>query len=204
MHAIVRISNAFDAIVSRIGSWAAWLSIPLIFIIVFDVITRRFLVLGSTKLQELEWHIHAILFFLCIGWAYLKNAHVRIELLHERLPRKAQLWIELLGCLLFLIPFCLIVLYHGIDWWHRSWAIGEISDSATGLPYRWAIKVFLPIGFVVILLSAVTVLLRKLVQLFGPEALAQEVDEIERAEEEEPEKDFIFGNSDEASTGHRK
>jgi len=199
MKLLFKISNLFDRLVSAIGTAAAWLSLPLIAIIVFDVITRRFLVLGSTKLQEMEWHIHALLFFLCIGWAYLKNAHVRIELVHERLPRRTQLWIELLGCLLFLIPYCLIVFGHGVDWWQRSWAINEMSDSATGLPYRWAIKVFLPIGFFVILLAAITVFLRKVVQLFGPTRLARAVDAIESEEAEPSEAEFVkaaLGESD--------
>jgi TRAP-type mannitol/chloroaromatic compound transport system permease small subunit len=195
MNYMFRLSNLLDRIVSMVGSAFAWLSIPLILVIVFDVITRRFFVLGSTKLQELEWHLHAILFFLCIGWAYIKNAHVRIELVYERLSRRAQLWVELLGCVFFLIPYCLIVLYHGVDWWGRSWAIGEVSDSATGLPYRWAIKAALPIGFIFIFLGAVTVLLRKVVELFGPRDLANAAYQLEQAEREPDEAEFYFDNS---------
>jgi TRAP-type mannitol/chloroaromatic compound transport system permease small subunit len=192
---IFRASNLLDRIVSAVGIGAAWLSIPLIVIIVFDVVTRRFLVLGSTKLQELEWHLHAVLFFLCIGWAYIKNAHVRIELVHERLPRRAQLWIELLGCLLFLIPYCLIVFYHGVDWWERSWSIGEVSDSATGLPYRWAIKAALPVGFIFIFLGTVAVLLRKTVELFGPPDLAGAALQLEQTERELSEAEFLAENN---------
>lgn len=193
MNQVYRVSNALDRIVSLVGAAAAWLTIPLIVIIIFDVVTRRFFVLGSTKLQELEWHLHALLFFLCIGWAYLKNAHVRIELVHERLPNRAKLWIEFLGCLLFLIPYCVIVLIHGVDWWERSWSIGEVSSSATGLPYRWAIKAFLPIGFVFILFAAVAVFLRKVIQLFGPPDLAEAVTRRERAEAVPDEATFIEG-----------
>lgn len=200
MRRLLRIGKILDRLVSGIGNVAAWLCIPLMLIIVFDVITRRFLVLGSTKLQELEWHLHAMLFLLCIGWAYLKDAHVRIELVHEHLQRRTQLWIELLGCALFLIPYTIVVLHHGLDWWQRSWGIGEMSDSATGLPYRWAIKIFLPVGFVLMLLGAVTVLLRKIIQLFGPVDLAAEVTRIEEAEAEPSEAAFIMG---EAETGSR-
>ena len=170
---LYRISNLLNRVVSIVGSLVAWLSLLLISVIVFDVITRRFLVLGSTKLQELEWHLHAVLFLLCIGWGYIRDTHVRIEIVHERLPRKAQLWIELLGCLFFLIPYCLIVFYHGIDWWEKSWALGEMSDSATGLPHRWIVKACLPLGIVLIFLAAVSVLLRKLVELFGSPALSE-------------------------------
>lgn len=202
MNIIFRTSNILDRIVSRVGIVAAWFSILLIIIIVFDVVTRRFLVLGSTKLQELEWHLHAMLFFLCIGWAYIKNAHVRIELVHERLSRRAQHWIELLGCLFFFIPYCLIVLFHGVDWWERSWSIGEVSDSATGLPYRWVIKAALPIGFILIFLGGVTVLLRKVVQLFGPTDLADAVSQIEQAEREPSEAEFL--TEDNGNSGERR
>lgn len=204
MGLLFRLSNLLDRVVSAVGMAAAWLCIPLILIIVFDVVTRRFLVLGSTKLQELEWHLHAVLFFLCIGWAYIRNAHVRIELVHERLPRKAQLWIELLGCLLFFIPYCLVVFYHGVDWWERSWAIGEVSDSATGLPYRWIIKAFLPVGMVFIFLGVVTVLLRKVVELFGPPDLAAQAFDLEREEQEPSETEFVIEELEKSSPERRK
>ena len=203
MSFLFRLSVILDRIVSAVGSLAAWLCLPLIGVIVFDVITRRFFVLGSTKLQELEWHLHAVLFFLCIGWAYIKNAHVRIELVHEHLSRRTQLWIEILGCLLFLIPYSLIVLYHGVDWWERSWAIDETSDSATGLPYRWIIKAFLPVGFVFIFLGSLTVLLRKIVELFGPPELAEAARRLGEQEREVSEAEFARASGQNAPQGRQ-
>lgn len=179
MEHLVTFSDFLDRWMTRIGIAASWVAIPLIAIILFDVVTRRFLVLGSTKLQELEWHLHTVLFTFCFGYAYLRDSHVRIELIHERLSQRAKWWVELMGCLLFLIPFCLIVLYHGSEWWARSFAIGEVSDSATGLPYRWVIKLALPLGFTFLLLSTVAILLRKTVQLFGPSDLCDRITAIE-------------------------
>jgi TRAP-type mannitol/chloroaromatic compound transport system permease small subunit len=179
MERLVAFSNFLDRWITRIGIAASWVAIPLIAVIVFDVVTRRFLVLGSTKLQEIEWHLHTILFVFCFGYAYLRDSHVRIELIHDRLSQRGKWWVELMGCLLFLIPFCLIVLYHGGEWWVRSFAIGEESDSATGLPYRWIIKLALPMGFTFLLLSSIAVLLRKFVQLFGPPELRDKITSIE-------------------------
>lgn len=173
MERLFRISRFLDRLISRIGVAASWTAILLIIIIIFDVVTRRFLVLGSTKLQEMEWHLHTILFGFCLGYGYLRNSHVRIELVHERLSRRTQWWIELAGCLLFLIPYCFIVLYHGSDWWWRSFAIGENSDSATGLPFRWIIKLTLPLSFLFLLLATISVLLRKIVQIFGTPELSE-------------------------------
>ena len=173
MRQLFRIQEFLARIVTGVGKISAWLSIPLMVVIIFDVVTRRFLVLGSTKLQEGEWHLHAVLFLLCIGFTYIEDAHVRIDLLRERMSSRTKDWVELIGCIIFVIPYCLIVTYFAEDFVERSWAVGEASDSATGLPYRWAIKAFLPIGLFVLLLSGITILLRKIIELFGPADLRQ-------------------------------
>ncbi len=173
MRQLFRIQEFLARIVVGVGKISAWLSIPLMVVIIFDVVTRRFFVLGSTKLQEAEWHIHAVLFLLCIGFTYIEDAHVRIDLLRERLSTRARDWVEFVGCIIFVIPYCLIVTYFAEDFVERSWAVGEASDSATGLPYRWAIKAGLPIGLFVLLLSGITVLLRKIIELFGPADLRE-------------------------------
>ena len=173
MQKLFRIQEFLARIVIGVGKLSAWLSIPLMVVIIFDVVTRRFLVLGSTKLQEAEWHLHAVLFLLCIGFTYIQDAHVRIDLLRERLSTRARDWVEFVGCIVFVIPYCLIVVYFAEDFVARSWAVGEASDSATGLPYRWAIKACLPVGLFVLLLSGITILLRKIIELFGPADLRE-------------------------------
>lgn len=180
MKIILRLDALFNNTIILIGRLAAWSSIGLIVVILFDVVTRRFLVLGSTKLQELEWHIHAVLFMLCLGYAYLKDSHVRIDLLRERLSRRKQLWIELIGCLFFLIPYSFLVIFYGVDWWHRSFAVNESAPSATGLPYRWIIKAVLPIGFLLLFASGISTAFRKIIQLFGPPEFVEIVTEYER------------------------
>ncbi len=184
MELLVRISDAIDALVGRIAKVAAWAGVALIVTTVFDVVTRRFLVLGSTKLQEAEWHFHVILFAFLIGYAYIKDSHVRIDLVRERLGERIQWWIEVFGCLFFLLPYCALVIYFSYDFTLRSFEIGEISASATGLPYRWAIKAVVPIGFSLLALSGIAILLRKLVQLFGPPELRTRVHAVEKAEVE--------------------
>ncbi|MEQ8354382.1 MAG: TRAP transporter small permease subunit [Kiloniellaceae bacterium] len=182
MELLLRVSEGLDRGITKIGKVAAWAGLALILITIFDVVTRRFLVLGSTKLQEAEWHFHVILFSLCLGYAYLKDSHVRIDLLRENLNERVQWWIEVAGCLLFLLPYCALIVWFGIDFVERSFATSEISASATGLTHRWLIKSMIPIGFGVLALSAVAILLRKFVELFGPEELRTKVQEIEEAE----------------------
>ena len=108
--------------------------------------------------------------------------------MRERLSERTQWWIELLGCLLFLIPYALLVLYFSTDWWWRSFAADEGSSSATGLPNRWIIKAAMPIGFTLLSLAGLAVALRKIVELFGPPPLREKVHDIEEAEAERPDE----------------
>ena len=182
MEWLIRFSDGVDRVLTWIARVAAWAGVVLIAITIFDVITRRFFVLGSTKLQELEWHFHVILFAFLIGYAYIKNAHVRIDLVREKLSERTQWWIELLGCLLFLIPYCLLVVYFSYDFALRSYLDHETSASATGLTHRWIIKSVIPIGFSLLGLAGIAVVLRKITELFGPPSLRQKVHGTEDAE----------------------
>jgi TRAP-type mannitol/chloroaromatic compound transport system permease small subunit len=182
MELLIRVSDGLDRVIIKIGKIAAWAGLALILVTIFDVVTRRFFVLGSTKLQEAEWHLHTILFVFCLGYAYLKDAHVRIDLVRENLKERTQWWLEILGCLFFLLPFCGLVVWFGIDFVERAYSTSEISASATGLTHRWLIKATIPLGFSVLALAGITILLRKIVELFGPEDLRRKVHEIEEAE----------------------
>lgn len=182
MEFMTRVSEGLDRVIVTIGKIAAWAGLALILVTIFDVVTRRYFNLGSTKLQEAEWHFHTILFALCLGYAYLKDSHVRIDLVRESLSERSQWWIELAGCLFFLLPYCGLVIWFGIDFVERSFATSEISASATGLTHRWLIKSMIPIGFGLLALSGIAIMLRKLVELFGPESLRSKVHETEESE----------------------
>lgn len=182
MHLLIRFGEGVDRLLTWIARIAAWAGVALIAITIFDVITRRFFVLGSTKLQELEWHFHVILFAFLLGYVYLRDAHVRIDLIRERLSERTQWWIELLGCLLFLIPYCLLVVYFSTNFTWRSFVDHETSASATGLTHRWIIKAVIPIGFSLLGLAGIAVALRKIAELFGPPELRETVHRMEEAE----------------------
>ena len=160
-------SNILKAIARRVGQAAAWCVVLLILTVVLDVITRRFIVLGSTKLQDLEWHFHAALFLLCLGYAYVEGEHVRIDVLHSRFGPKAAAAIELIGAACFLAPFCIIVLTYGWGFLAQSFMLDEGSPSLTGLPHRWLIKSALLIGFATLLIAALGAITASLATLLG-------------------------------------
>jgi len=168
MERLMSISNGLDRLVTKVGNCAAWMALPLILVTVFDVITRRFFVLGSTRLQEAEWHLHTILFTLVLGAAYLKDNHVRVDLVRERLSKRSQAWLEIIGCSFFLIPYTLLILFFSFEFVANSFVMGEGSASTNGLDYRWLIKSTLIFGFLLVLGAGVSVLLKNIVFLSQP------------------------------------
>ncbi len=164
---LLKISKILEKVVAFTGKCGSWLAIPLIFIIIFDIVTRRFLVLGSTKLQEMEWHLHTALFLLVLGYGYIKNAHVRIEIVREKYSLFTKSVLETLGIILFLIPYTLLVIYYGVDFVSRSLSMNEVSSALTGLSHRWIIKSFIPIGMLLLFLAGISILFRNIVFLIN-------------------------------------
>lgn len=173
MQQLYFIARSLERISSLVGRLSAWALLALMLVIVTDVFLRRWFIIGSTKLQELEWHLHGFLFLMGLGWAYSKNAHVRIELVSERLSARTRAWIEMIGCLLFLLPYVSAVLWFGYDYVAYSFAYNEASASPTGLADRWIIKSVIVIGFGLLSLAALSRLLEAIVFLFGAIDLAE-------------------------------
>lgn len=172
LRSVYPLSKALEAFVTRVGQVVAWIALALIVVIMFDVITRRIQMqipgFGSTKLQELQWHIHGVLMMMCFGYAYLKNAHVRIELLRDNFPMRTRAWVEMVGIWIMVLPYCYLMIILGFEFAQRSFIQNEVSDALTGLSHRFIIKSFIPIGFVLITLAALSVWLRCVIYLFGP------------------------------------
>jgi TRAP-type mannitol/chloroaromatic compound transport system permease small subunit len=174
MNFIDRLTVAIDGFVTFAGRASSWLAIGLMLAIILDVVSRSqgFSIVSSTKLQELEWHFHGSLFLLCMGFAYLKDAHVRIEIVRDKMKPRTRVWIELFGALLFVIPYSIIVIYWGFTFADMAWNTGETS-AQSGLSDRWIIKGMIPAGFFFLLLAGIAVVLKCILYLFGPEHLRQ-------------------------------
>lgn len=175
MTRLLAASKAIERALHAVSIAAGWLFIACTVVIVFDVLTRKFGFqlpgLGSTRLQELEWHLHTALFSFWLGTAYIKNAHVRIDIAVAGSPPRTQAWIELLGVLVFALPYCLVAIYFSYDFTRTAWIFNEYSDSATGLPWRWIPKGIITAGLVLLLAAVVSVALRLVVYLWGPAGL---------------------------------
>jgi TRAP-type mannitol/chloroaromatic compound transport system permease small subunit len=177
---LVRVSERLRAFIEFVGRWGAVFILPLVFVTMWDVFMRKigglqvFLVehfgrpFESTVLQEMEWHFHTALFTLVLGYAYVRNRHVRVDLIREKLNFRTQAWIEFLGVTFFMIPYCLIVGYFALGFAWDSLLLMEKSASTVGLSYRWVIKSVLVFGMFMAFLSGVAVWLQTVIVLFGP------------------------------------
>ena len=173
MKSLFQLATLLEKIVNFLGRIGAWMMIPLMLVIVYDVIMRHFFVIGSTQLQELEWHLHGALFLLCLGWAYNRNSHVRIEILYDTFKVRSHALIELLGCLLFLIPYSVALIYFGVDYFGASYMFDEHAASATGLPNRWIIKGIMVLGFSTLFMAGLSRTLMVIAFLFGGKEFAR-------------------------------
>jgi TRAP-type mannitol/chloroaromatic compound transport system permease small subunit len=194
--AAIRLSDALRAFVDFVGKWGAWLILPLIVITVFDVTARKLIwiqiwlvnhfgrIFESTLLQELEWHVHTALFALVLGYGYIYNTHVRVDLIRENLSFRKKAWLEFLGLTFFMIPFCAIVIYFACVYAHDSYVIHEISASQVGLTNRWIIKSVLVFGLVVAAVSGIAVWLQVAIVLWGPKDVRFPLMTLEWPEEE--------------------
>ncbi len=161
--------------------------VPLIAVISFDVLARKLPVvqalvqatwlndfISSTKLQEFEWHLHAVIFLLAYGLTYLEGGHVRVDVWREHRTETTRGWIELIGILFFAMPFCAVLVYFSWQFVATAYLQNEGSPSATGIPHRWVIKSFLLGGTGLLLLSLTATLLRLLAYLFGDAETARQ------------------------------
>jgi len=168
MSALLNTAEALRRLLEKIALASGWLLVIMACVTTFDVVARKFGVqLPYTKLQELEWHFHAAIFSLWMGYCYTINAHPRVDSFTERLPFHRKAWIELLGCLLLALPYVALVAYHSLDFVASSYQLGERSDSTVGLTHRWIIKGIYAAGLWLVVLGILSVLLRLVVFLFG-------------------------------------
>lgn len=165
---VVRACRALERGIGWLGAFVAWITlIPLIVVSVYDIVGRQFFNTGSTRLQELEWHFFLALVMLSLGSAYVADAHVRIDLVRDRLAPRARAWIEVLGCVSIIVPFCLLLIVYGGELALGALATGERSRAALGLPMRWIIMSTLPFGGLLLLLAGLSTAVRSGAFLLG-------------------------------------
>ncbi len=137
------------------GHTLAWLVIFMVLLVGYDVMMRYAFNSGSIALQELEWHIFAVLFLLGIAYTLEADDHVRVDIFYRSRYSSVRYraWINLFGGLFFLLPFCILIISSSLPFVSNAFAIAETSPDPGGLPYRWLLKAMIPLGFILLFLQ---------------------------------------------------
>jgi TRAP-type mannitol/chloroaromatic compound transport system permease small subunit len=149
-----RYSYAIERVIVALGDFVSWIWLLLLAVIVLNVVMRYLFSEGRIEFEEIQWHLYSIGFLLGMSYGFVSDSHIRVDVLRERLTPAKQAWIELYGSLLLLLPFITLVLISAVPFVAYSFGNSEISEAPGGLPFRWFIKSFLVIGFLLLLIAA--------------------------------------------------
>jgi TRAP-type mannitol/chloroaromatic compound transport system permease small subunit len=166
LQGLLGISRAIDAINSQIGKKVAWLILLAVIVATVNAIIRKLFNVSSNAWLELQWMLFGAVFLLCASWTLQVKEHIRIDIVNSLLPKSVQRWIDLIGHTLFLMPFCLLMVYHSWPFFTRSYAINEQSLSAGGLA-QWPAKGLVVIGFVMLTVQGVSEIIKQVAIMRG-------------------------------------
>ena len=152
--------RTIDALTERTGQAVSWLALLLVLVVVYDVFTRYVMSSSSVAVQELEWHIFSLLFLLSASYTLKHNKHVRVDIFYVRLTEKRRALVNIIGGLLFLIPFTMLVVFASWPFVSNSFSILESSPDPGGLPYRFLLKGAIPLGFLLLFLQGTAEIFR--------------------------------------------
>ncbi|MEM1295157.1 MAG: TRAP transporter small permease subunit [Verrucomicrobiota bacterium] len=165
------ISNFIDRLSQKIGLGMAWLTLVVVIIgavnAVLRYIGKTFQVeISSNALIELQWYLFATIFLLGAAYTLQQNAHVRVDVLYDRLSARKRQWVNLVGHLVFLIPFCVFMLWVCWPKVMTSWRELEQSPDPNGLP-RYPIISMLPVAFVLLMLQGISEVIKNVLGLMS-------------------------------------
>ncbi|MES2940641.1 MAG: TRAP transporter small permease subunit [Pseudomonadota bacterium] len=166
MRALLQLSKAVDGLNAFVGRWVIWLILGSTIISAINALVRKFLNTSSNAYLEVQWYLFAAAFLLASGYTLLNGEHVKIDVVYSRLSKRAQIWIDVLGFTLFLLPMCIVILYFGVPFFLQGFRSGEMSQNAGGL-IRWPVYLMMPLGFALLLLQAVSELIKRVAFLRG-------------------------------------
>ncbi len=161
----LRVATQIDRLNERIGRFVYWLALVMVLLGAYNALARyidRFTGWGmsSNTYIELQWYLFSVLFLLGAAYTLKHDKHVRVDVFYGRLSSRGKAWINLLGTLLFLFPFCTLMLIMSWPSVVNSWSVWEMSPDPGGLP-RYPIKTIIPIAFVLLILQGVSMTIRQ-------------------------------------------
>jgi TRAP-type mannitol/chloroaromatic compound transport system permease small subunit len=175
MTPFLSLSRLIDTISTVVGKLTMWLILATTLISAGNALVRKIFNQSSNGLLEIQWYLFAAVFLLGAGYGFLKNSHVRIDFISSKLSDRGRNWVDVIGILVVLIPFCVISIALGWPFFIQAYTSGEISTNAGGL-IRWPVYGLIPLGFALLMMQAVSELIKRIAFLTGngPDVLSSE------------------------------
>ena len=150
---LTRFADLIDGLNERIGRAIAWLVLAMVALLCAQVVARNAFDWASQGLAESATRLHALVFMLGLGYTLARDEHVRVDLLSRHWSPRGKAWLELLGAVFLLAPFCLLLLFSSLDYVAASWRILESSRETGGLPGVFLMKTVIPLTALLLLLA---------------------------------------------------
>ncbi len=166
MQTLLKLSRGIDAFTTVVGRWLSWLIVIAVIISSANATIRKIFDVSSNAYLELQWVLFGVVFLLCSPWALLNGDHIKIDIVNHHLPLKVRSWIDLIGHVFFLLPFCIVLLWTSIPFFLVSYHQNEQSFSAGGLP-QWPAKSLLVIASALLLVQAISEIIKRLAVMQG-------------------------------------
>ncbi len=157
-----------DRFVIKVGKAAAWSNCLLVVAIIANVVLRYVFGKGQVWLEEMQWHLYGLAVMIGLSYSQAMDSPIRVDIFQQRFSKRTKAAWEIVGSLLFLLPWVVVLLWMGVDFWRESWRVNEASDSPLGLPFRWIIKSLIPISFALLGVAGVSRFIASIAVLFAP------------------------------------
>jgi TRAP-type mannitol/chloroaromatic compound transport system permease small subunit len=159
MQFLLAMARGIDRLNEWVGRIAIWLVLVVVIVSSANAVLRKTLSASSNAWLELQWYLFGAIFMLLAGYTLLRNGHVRVDILSSLLSRRRQIVIEIFGVIFFLLPMAMLILVLSWPMFVDAWVSNETSSNAGGL-VRWPAKLLIPIGFTLLVLAAVSHLIK--------------------------------------------
>jgi TRAP-type mannitol/chloroaromatic compound transport system permease small subunit len=166
MRLLLAFSALIDALNEKIGVLCNWLVLSACVVSAGNAMVRYAYDSSSNAWLEVQWYMFAVIVMFGAAYTLKRNEHVRVDILYMTLSRRGQLWIDILGALVFLLPTCAILAWLSWPFFMQSFNVYEHSSNAGGL-LRWPIKLVLPVGFALVALQGLSELIKRVAFLNG-------------------------------------
>jgi TRAP-type mannitol/chloroaromatic compound transport system permease small subunit len=159
MKFFLALSRLIDNLNTKVGQTVTWLTLIVVLVSAGNATVRKVFHSSSNAWLELQWYLFGAIFLLAAGYTFLRNEHVRVDIVAQQFSKRTQLIIEIVGVVLFLFPACVLIFWLSIPFFYDSFSLNELSSNSGGL-IRWPAKLLIPVGFALLILAGISHLIK--------------------------------------------